>query len=718
MRIELSKNYSWFFLCCIFALFGLYTFFSITLNSPILASDEYAYFISGKYLNNLDSLYKLDPYLQQISNLLYFKIVSVIKYFFGPQMVVGLKLLHVVEYFLTVIIFYKTFQSLFERSALMLGALGFTLLTTAVYIYAIMPEVELILSGACLAYSLIVIFPKANIFGSILAGAVIGIAIMIKPHAIALFCSALATVMIYPFVMLDNKNNYFSSVRNGFIFVLASYIVFIFIWRLSASNWSFDPRSPLGLQVYGQFIDANATTSSVFDRLIDILKYVLIHLLFLFFIFSPVFFWIVRFSVLPFKKNKSKETFSQDAQKKFLIAFFILTVVFSHVFMIAYFTSNVGAHNEFEKMRVHGRYLGIVIGVLTFFYFYAVEQLSQKLLKIISVINIVTLFVFIVAVRSFKIYPWDYPLLFAFFDPHNSYGWSFSECFTNMRSFLLASLLIFSCLAIFKEKWRKQLLALQLFLILICASVQTHNWIFSHLALNQKGIETSKAMSLAFTDNLFGKGVVVTSERFGSGSYVLFNLANAPKVLTKGAGSVIEADDIAGANWVLFAGPYTPNFYYKNKISSNGLDFYSIDTNILISNAIPSKLKANEKLKILLGKNQNSSVQLGGFNEIEEWGAWTSDESAEIVLPVELSGHVKIQLFGWILHENDKKIVRVDIGDSKTQIAFLEAGSIYTIDAVVGNATNKIILNSATIKPESSHRKMGVAVSYLIIESL
>jgi len=44
------------------------------LGSPIFGSDEYAYFISGKFIDQLNTIYQLDPGLQQVSNILFFNL--------------------------------------------------------------------------------------------------------------------------------------------------------------------------------------------------------------------------------------------------------------------------------------------------------------------------------------------------------------------------------------------------------------------------------------------------------------------------------------------------------------------------------------------------------------------------------------------------------------------------------------------------------------------
>ena len=55
--------------------FFFYSLLSVSTGSPILGSDEYAYFISGRYFDKLAELYQLDHGLQGISNLLYLPVL-------------------------------------------------------------------------------------------------------------------------------------------------------------------------------------------------------------------------------------------------------------------------------------------------------------------------------------------------------------------------------------------------------------------------------------------------------------------------------------------------------------------------------------------------------------------------------------------------------------------------------------------------------------------
>lgn len=710
---DFLKSHGWFFISCLLVGFGVYSFFSITLSSPMLASDEYAYLISGKYLHNLNDIYKFDPYLQQVSNLLYFKIISVVNHFFGSQLVLSLRLLHLIEYFASALVLYKALEGFFDKKSLLLGCIAFLFFPGAMYIYTIMPEIELILLGSCFAYVTLQLFPRTNIVGCVLAGGIISLAIMIKPHAVALLLTGLATVFIYPFFSREDgyQKNFSRAILNSFVLLISAYVVFIAIWRICSSAWSFDPRDPLGLSFYGRYLVANPV--SIVDKLVGVFKYVTVNLIVLYLIFAPVLYWLARSFVESFNKDNN---FS--AANKLTTVFFI-TLILSHVLMISYFTFNAGLRNDGESMRIHGRYLGVVLVALTFLYFGSLDKVTRYSSRVFALSVFANTLLFIFIIRFFKIFPWDYPLLFGFFDVHNFYSWGFDGCLKFIKGVLLLFILFGSILIFFKKNLFKKVLGFQLVFVFLFASIQTHAWLFSHLKSNEKTSSTGKALKMMFMSDVPGKGVLGTNanDRYGQSSYLLFNIANAPKVILKTSDSVFDSADVTDSDWVLLPDSYPAKFDYKNKININGFNFYLVNSPISIIQPKLKTMEKGEKVRILLGRAQGSNVQLIGFNEVEEWGGWSSEENAEIQLPFEINGNVKLQIFGWVIEENQNTQVKIDIGNFVTSVPFTKSGAMHEINLQLNHPTNKIGIHSSIARPAGSHRNMGVAISYLIIEN-
>lgn len=709
---ETSKKNYFIFYALLFGIFFTYLMLGIAFGYPILASDEYLYYISGKYLDDLNNIQLLDPYLQKTANLFYFKLVNAIFYIFHDRSVLALRLIHILEYFLSALILYKTFENHFPKDALLKGCIAFCILPSSLYLFTTMPEVELMLLGCCLMYSILVVMPKTPTLGALLSGIAMGLAILIKPHAIAMIACAILVILAQPFLTQEpGKNRSLLSATNLILFSVSAYISFILFWKFCSSEWLFDPRAPLGLNFYGRYLNTEAI--SIHTKLLGVSQYIGIHLLVLFIIFSPAFVYLCHILV-----ERIKNKTIQCTEFEVLLAVFTLSFVFIHVLMVAYFTFNAGQMNEGENLRIHGRYLATAMGFLAFIYFFAAGKIQNRYGSLFWVALLVCIFIFTVWIKQFKIFPWDYPLLFAFFNEHNTYSWNFSQQTFGIRSALLMFMLTAGIIAIIKKTWRKQILSIQLFIIIFAGSAQTYNWLYHHLSANKTNSAIGQMVAKTFSSGIPGKGLIVTSERYGKASYILFNMADAPKVLVKQPGEKIIDSETSGVDWVLATDPYIADFGYQNKLNIKGINFYNISSSVAISNAQLHPLKMGDALQLKLGTTGTLRAGMSGFNEPEEWGSWTSETNAEIRLPVTIDGRVTIKIFGWTLEEQANKTAFIQIGDKKYELNLSGKPELHSIEANITSPVDELRLQSMTMTPSNSHRAMGIAISYINIEKL
>lgn len=706
-----KKNYPIFY-TLLFGIFFTYLLLGIAFGFPILASDEYLYYISGKYLGDLNNIQLFDPYLQKTANLLYFKLVNTAFYVFHDQSILGLRLIHILEYFLSVLILYKTFEKHFPKDSLLKGCIAFCVLPSSLYLFTTIPEVELMLLGCCLMYSILVLLPRSPSFGSLLAGASMGLAILVKPHAIAMIACAILVILAQPFLTQQSgRNRPILSTINLILFSTSAYITFVLSWKFCSSQWIFDPRAPLGLNFYGGYLNTEA--NGVAKKLLGVSQYIAIHLLVLYIIFSPVFVYLCHTLV---ERIKNKSVHKTDFEV--LLSVFTLSFIFIHIVMVAYFTFNAGQMNEGENLRIHGRYLGTATGLLAFIYFFAVDKIQNKNELLFWISSIVCIFVFTIWIRHFKIFPWDYPLLFAFFNEDNNYGWNFSQQTFGIRSALLIFMLAAGILALVKQAWRKPILNLQLFIIIFAGSAQTYNWLYHHLSLNKTNSAIGQMVANTFSSGTPGKGLIVTNDRYGKASYILFNMADAPKVLVKQPGEKITDSETAGVDWVLTTDPYIAGFSYQNKLEIKGVDFYNLSSSVNISGPQLHPLKTGDLLQLKFGTASSSRVSVAGFNDAEEWGSWTSDANAEIHFPATIEGKITIQIFGWMPEEATNKTALLKLGDVTHELHLSSKPEMYNIEVNLPSPVNKLYIQSMTIKPNNSHRDMGIAISYINIQKV
>lgn len=696
--------------------FFTYSIFSVTIGTPIFASDEYAYFIHGKYIKNIAELYKLDPGLQHAPNLLFFQLINAWVNFTGSGFIYALRIFHAAQYILTAFILYNIFIKIIDRNSAFWGVLAFLLLPNVIYNYAVMPETELVLLASCLSYLLLVVFPRRQYLAATLTGILLGVSILIKPHAIAILSVAFVFLSIAPTIGLIKGGR--TTAFNSTLIMLAScYFSIIFLLRLFLQEWSFDPTIALGLSAYGQYIQTSLPTASIASKSIIAIQYGVAHIVVITLFFAPVLVWAVSTILKTIRRDVDKDACMDDSLS--LVAFYVMTMLAAHIAMVAWFTAGAGSLNEGEAMRLHGRYLGPVIALFPFIYFYAIQKLNVRGEKALKVITFGAIFLcFLYVFELYKIFPWDYPLLFAFFKSQNHYGWDFQGSFSFMGDILLYAMLGAWVFVIFFNKILKKVLFIQIFVILITGCIQNYAWVLSHTKANSDLSEYSRTISTLLGKNQFGKGLVVSDERYGRASYILFGLGNAPKVIIKQPKTMVTNNDILGASWVLFGNEYVADFDYLESISIGQYRLFLFNTNFSVEHREKPFIKLGQQNRVLMGEGQYSPARLKGFNTQEDWGVWTSASNAKIELPFKMKGVVKLNFFGCTILENLGEPLNIRVGDASSQVVLSDTGKEYEIIMNIRQVSDTIHLDSRVFRPIDSHRVMGVGISRITLELL
>ena len=709
---------------------AVYALFSVSLGHPIFCSDEYAYYISGKFNDQLPALYQLDPGLQRISNLLYFAIIQVFSRVFGTQFILGFRLVHSIEYLFAAWLIYQTVvRSIGTRNA-MLGTAAFLLMPAHIYIYTVMPETELVLLVAILSFILVRVYPHKGSLGSLLAGALIGVGVLIKPHALAMLLAVLGAMVVLCFLCRDRRR-IIEVLTHNLLLLASCYITIVVLWCLTSKQWILDPSAALGLQFYGRYLENAANHISFLSKLGSTLLYMLGHLVVIALIFAPVLVWSLS-HVIQKERERQVPCDTVDLEKTAL-AVFTITMIASHIAMTSWFTAGAGALSEGEAMRLHGRYLGPALAFFPVLYFFAIGELSAFGKKLISVISGLAMCLYLgVVIKTFKIFPWDYPLLFAFFNEMNWYHWAFEGNISHLGSMLFLVVAIGLVLSVCYRGLQVRILYLQLFLILLVGCLQTYGWIFSSFRNHAELSMKSKAISTILGTGQFGKGVVIAEERYGRESYILFGLANAPKVIERKVGSVISEADIAGADWLILGNEYLMQFDHRDSISLGPLKFFPIKPAMIdVMSVAPTLLDrvstiATQKvtiapdvaMQLVFGEATTTGVHLDGFNPPEDWGAWSAKPSAQIEMPLQLQGHIKLKMFAWTLNENLAAPIRLRIGNVTVPLSLSDVGKEIQIDLVIAQPSDHIVIESSIFKPNNSHRYLGVAIARMTIERM
>jgi hypothetical protein len=557
------------------AFFIFYLFFTFYFGSPIIGSDEYVYFIFGKYLNSRPTLLVLDPYLQPLGNVVYFALLHLCFKFGLPDPTVMIRILHALEYSAAVYILYAAFRGTMEPPYLLLGVVGALLLPEACYSLVVMPEIELVLAGAVLGYICIVMIPRQPDLGALLIGLILGVALLIKPHAMTLLGSALVALLLGFYFRIIPRPGKAAVIRVIAIMLVATYAVSLLSWRLGAGSWTFSLRTLLGLNFYGKVLAPQNANATLLWKTTSFFIYAGAHVAVMALIFSPALIGISRSLGKLFALRKTGSAFAGAESRLLMGVIFTAAMLFAHVVATAYFTTSASLISEGEALRLHGRYLGPVMIYLPFFCFAYLrpgqEQVRKWLLPVFALAVVASqLLVF----PWFKIFPWDYPVLFGFFTSPNHYQWSFRGTVTLGHWLMGCAVIGLLALWFFKNSART-VMAILLFIFLAAGTLQTLNWMRVHSGNRRELSRFPRALAQVWPSQAIGRGVLVWADR-DTMTYILYGLANAPKVLLRKPGDTISQKDVSGADWVLLGKEFHATFTYAQKLAAGPFEFFNL----------------------------------------------------------------------------------------------------------------------------------------------
>ncbi len=701
--------------------FLIYVFIGAITGSPIFGSDEYAYFIQGKYQHLQTELIRLDPYLQQIGSPLFLYMLHWLAKIGLDDFTGVVRIIHAAEYCLTAYILVQIFQDVCSRRNLVSGLIVFLLLPGACYMLAVMPEMELLLISALVAYVLVVLYPGNHFQAAVYVGMLLGMAILIKPHALAIIASAFSKILVTSFLGLPKGTRVNVAAKVSLIMFAAAYLTFIVLWWVCEKEWVFDPSVALGLNLYGNQLAVNTSMLGWLHKFIETLHYASAHIAVLVFIFAPAFMSMAGFMWGGYLKIRARQEFAISINdKKEMAILFVGLLLFFHIFMSAYFTAGAAALNQGEAMRLQGRYLGSAIIFLPFLYFLWLGRPRNRPGRLVVVISLLAGVVcYFWIFQNFKIYPWDHPLLYGFFTYPNHYGWGFDSGLPFVGKWLLLALLASYLITLFRIEWIKPFLAVQVFVVVIVGAYQTSNWLIFHTLTSENLSGVSRAISRVLDDSKASRGVFISDERYGSMSYVLYGLATAPKVIVRAPKNEVNEADVHGYDWVLMGKKYVPKFFYTSEIEFDRFKLYLINSKIVTHEREKELLLYGKETSLsLAGGIQSSRLRLDGFNVREEWGAITSESRARLELPFLINGTIRIRVFGWIPQENPVRSLLLSAGGVATDILMQDTAKEYEVTMKMTQPTDSITLEIPVIHPPNSHRDMGVAIGYIKIEVL
>src|ERR1044072_1677498 len=328
-------------------------------DTPIYASDEYAYLAAGKFYENRDAVSADDPGIQRISNLLYFRMVQA-AFAITKDGVALLKFLNVVLYALVGPAFTSATPSMGGSGAACLFLVLYFLLPWSGDLVSIQPETVAYCGIMCVgAAATAAVHFRSRLLCSA-AGLLTAAICYIKPNAVGV---AVGTALVLLWLLRPqtlNGRRAFVQAGALFPYLAGLYAGAVLCPWLLGQPWSWWPSFASGY--YATELGGQSSGSFRFPAFC--LAYVAGHLLVLSLLF-PVG---VCGLVLALKKNRTPATPSEgdpyviNTLARWLTCAGVVSIVF-----VAYYSAKIDQSAGFETARLHARYIGCIFPFLLFF---------------------------------------------------------------------------------------------------------------------------------------------------------------------------------------------------------------------------------------------------------------------------------------------------------------------------------------------------------------
>lgn len=699
-------------LAAAFLTFVMLVMHIVAVEAPVMASDEYAYFGSAKNSGAGAQLFDLDPGLQRVENKVYplfYRLWESISA--GNVALVG-RVSNALLFVLGGLVLFAVFTRVFDRRSASVSTLLYLLMPSSFYSTTLLPEVEFQLTIYLVTGVLVAAGPRPR-YASIGAAAVLcALSYLIKPHAAALIVACAA----YWFAtgILERDMSAVQRWRHAwaraiFFCVLTGLLIFAV-----SKLWPVATEADAGMlpQFYRTYLHRMIDGGFLLANFIGLLDYVGGHLWVWLVLATPGLVALAQ-ACLGLLRRGGGEIVALDAmaERRAYLALFIVLMLVGFVMMVALFTTSAAMGNDFERYRLHGRYL---VGLLPFLLAYGVWASSRASSRLVPLVAIGALVSFaLVGPLRYKLFPWDYPEAFGFFVPTMQY-WTFDGAFVWPIWWLPAIGTACWLLALRFSGTRWPFVAFTV-VWMLASHAQMSRWLTFQSEHGRPTFAAARAITKFMGDVPAGSGLIATSDRYGQTSTLLMGLDSPQYVRAFGADAKLERTDLpAGVSWII-----TPRSMHVDVIGSAEVDFG--DQRLFLLDGkyqwplIGEKARWDGKPLAIGTGSRGEPFLLHGFNEAEEWGSWSKDAKAFVELPVRIHGPVVLSFFAWQLEGHPDFLLQVGLEDAIEAIGLGAEGRDYQVVLNPAEDGDRIMFESKVVHRPGESRGLGVALARLRI---
>jgi hypothetical protein len=546
------------------------------LDTPIYASDEYAYLIAGKFFDHRPALSQDDPGLQVIPNVLYFRIIH------GAFQLTQngwetLRALNIFLYALIGLAFTAVANRLTSRAVAAGFLLLYFLLPWSGYTASVQPEIVAYFAICLVAFTAIAAVRWSSLLLCIGAGLLAAGSYYIKPSIVGIAISTALFLLLY---FGDNQSQRRRWLLRGL--ACSAFLVSLYggllIWRcVAGETWAWIPDFMSGHYGY----ELRQSTGGGWATAVSCLAYCAGHVTVLLMMFPFGITAIVR-TIRAGSIDSTGE--GENSWLSLTLARWIVLALFASLVVVSYYSSKTAGISDFGA-RLHGRYLGFALPFLLLFSMLFVHgmfarddrlQVNHRWIRLSSLLLFSGLLLWELFTEGyFRVYPWDYPELTALFSSQNKY-WH-EPALWSTRFIVLCLAFVTASVFLTGKKFTKYFALGYIAIWLIIAN--RNNTAFQVVTSRNFGELTVEARNLTMLAQLdHRRGMVIGADRWGPLSYVLFGIASDVVVRPRPYGSTITAQDVCpGCEWILCEGEYVPQFKFQAVLTTAKLKLFLLN---------------------------------------------------------------------------------------------------------------------------------------------
>lgn len=713
LRNESETGVPRILLAAIFLAFAMMAIRIITVNSPVMGSDEYAYFHSAKYQSAGSYLYSLDPYLQQVDNKVYpwlYRLWAVV----ADQHVdsVG-RLFNALGFCAGSLFLYGIFVRVFDRRVATVSSVLYLLMPFSFYATTLLPEVEFQLFVYLLVFVWVNSETPYSAKNIALASMISAVGYLIKPHAIAVI---LASGSYLTWINLRAGHGSFLKrlslgVAQSVVYAVATLVL------IKLLRHALDPGGgdALVASFYQGYLQRLLNPEYLLSNIGSIGSYVGGHLWVWLVFFAPgVVCLMAEFrhwlpAKLSFVQGAAQECQEGNGARRGRLALFLVLLGASMLCMVAAFTDAAAAGSEFERGRLHGRYVAAMLPFLLAFSVWSASAHKRRGVALLGGLALVSIVLW--GRFWFRIYPWDYPDLFGLFSPRIRY-WSFDGVLS--WPVLLTCSLGVACWAAYALTSRRLLAYVAFFFgAMLAANLQMSAWLRAQNELTREVLADGEAIKSYMGRVQSGSGLVVTYDRFGQASYLLATMDSVQRVLQLDAGRTLEERDVpADVHWVVAPVSMKVKLTKASVLNFGTQRLYLLDSTYQWP-VLPTKPDWHGNPLSFDTSRRGFPNLMHGFHNAEEWGSWTAEHDAYLELPAMVSGRVVVDFFGWVADPAANSTIQVRCGNASVAVTMTGTGAEHRVELVSTVPSDRLYFEAKPVMDGGT--PLGVAVARIRI---